>query len=69
MEDDFYGNQEDIPEVEKERLDREVQSVRREFVKAGIREGASSAREAHLQGGFDDGFAAGAKAAAAGGYL
>lgn len=62
-DDDFFGNQDyDDKQSEKERQEREIAAVRRHHYTAGLREGASSARDAHLQRGFDDGFLAGSQA-------
>lgn len=67
-DDDFFGDQ-DNDQFESENRQREWEALRRPHVKAGIRDNAEPAREAHLQSGFDEGFAAGAKAASEAGFL
>lgn len=67
--DDFFGSQIDNENSERERQNREIESLRRPHYTAGVREGASTAHEASVQGGFDEGFTDGAKAVAEGGFL
>jgi len=66
--DDFFGDQGDEG-FESQKQQREWEALRRPHVSSGIREGAESARDAHLQRGFDEGFAAGAKVASEPGFL
>lgn len=68
-EDDFYGDQDVSVESEIARRKREVEALRRRHFKVGLREGASDARDSTLQGGFDRGFAEGAKATAKPGFM
>lgn len=67
--DDFFGDQGSDGSAETERRNREVDALRRIHFNTGIREGVNDAREAHLQRGFDTGFAAGAQATAEPGFL
>lgn len=68
-DDDFFGSQADDESSEQERRDREIEALRRPHYTAGVREGVSAAHEANVQGGFDAGFADGAKAVAEAGFL
>lgn len=61
-EDDFFGSQDADQVSELQRREREVEALRRPHYTTGVREGASAAHEAHVQHGFDVGFAEGAKA-------
>lgn len=66
--DDFFGDQ-SADALEQESRLREVEVLRRQHMTTGIREGASAAHDQHLQQGFDEGFAEGAKASAQAGFL
>lgn len=68
-DDDFFGNQDDDEHVERQRQNREVEALRRPHFSTGLREGVTAAHDANLQGGFDAGFAAGAKAVPEAGFL
>lgn len=67
-DDDFFGDQ-SSDALETESRKREVEVLRRQHMTSGIREGASAAHDKHLQEGFDEGFAEGAKASAEAGFL
>lgn len=67
-DDDFFGDQASDT-LEQESRQREVEVLRRQHLTSGIREGASAAHDQHLQQGFDEGFAEGAKASAEAGFL
>ncbi|CAN8072785.1 unnamed protein product [Agarophyton chilense] len=65
----FFGSQGEDVDLEKERQEREIAAVCRSHYTTGLREGASSAREAFLQRGFDDGFSAATKSASKPAFL
>lgn len=67
-EDDFFGDQ-FSPDTEAEQRVREIETLRRRHMTAGLREGSSAAQDVHLQQGFDEGFTAGANASAEAGFL
>lgn len=66
--DDFFGDQ-SSDALEQESSQREVEVLRRQHMTSGIRDGASVAHDQHLQQGFDEGFAEGAKASAEAGFI
>lgn len=66
--DDFFGDQDATSDVDKERREREWHALRATHLNSGLREGSSEAHEAHLQGGFDDGFKEGALASSEAGF-
>lgn len=67
--DDFFGSQSDDVRSEQERRQREWEALRRPHYNAGLREGGGAAHDANLQNGFDNGFAAGARAVAEAGFM
>lgn len=67
--DDFFGDQADSRENEEARRTRELEALRRPHFTAGVREGVSTAHEASLQDGFDDGFLAGVQAVTEASFL
>lgn len=68
-DDDFFGTQHDDSHQEKQRQEREIAAMGRYHYTSGLREEAHSVREAHIQKGFDDGFAAGARSASKPAFL
>lgn len=65
-DDDFFGEQ--GPSNEAALREQHWESIRREHVNAGFREGSELGHEAEMQSGFDAGFLAGAQATSAAGF-
>ena len=68
FDDDFYGPQSGKTGELKQR-ERDWRKLQTTHEAAGYREGASNARDAQLQGGFDSGFQSGARQVANASYI